>query len=354
MDYKQKIKQLYRFLRTKKNDCKLLHEVGDIVAMPTYSPEKSLKDGRTMKKENIQWVKKFHELNHFYKLYGLDVVGSNLDEYIDYKSFMETRNVANKIGELGSQALLLRDKYLFFKFMKSCGCPVPEVFAVMKDGNLYDEKLNPVDWFFLENEKDYFIKDIDGECASFVKHVTDYAAMQKIREQKKTGRFILQRKITQCEEMNRINPGAINTLRIATINKDGKVYVLTSLLRVGTSKTGNVDNWAAGGIAVGIRPNGYLKEFGFFKPGFGTKISVHPDSKMPLNEFKIPQYEKALQAACEAHKFFYNVRAIGWDVAIADNGPFFIEGNDNWEISLQQVCDRPLRKEWMEAVSDCV
>ena len=38
------------------------------------------------------------------------------------------------------------------------------------------------------------------------------------------------------------NLGALNTLRIETINKDIKPNILTSFLRVGTMKTGNVDN----------------------------------------------------------------------------------------------------------------
>ena len=136
-----------------------------------------------------------------------------------------------------------------------------------------------------------------------------------------------------------------NTLRIVTINKNGKCYVLSSLLRVGTSKTGNVDNWAAGGLAIGIdNATGYLKEYGFYKPVHGLKESVHPDTGVIFSDFKVPQYKEACELACKAHRAFYNIRAIGWDIAITENGPMFIEGNDNWEISLQQACDRPLKK----------
>lgn len=150
--------------------------------------------------------------------------------------------------------------------------------------------------------------------------------------------------------MNVLNPHAINTLRIVTINKNGHCYVLTSLLRVGTAKTGNVDNWAAGGLAIGIQPNAYLKEYGFYKPVHGLKESVHPDTGIKFTEFKVPEYEEACKLACHAHKVFFNVRAIGWDVAVTPDGPVFIEGNDNFEISLQQACDRPLRREWEEAL----
>lgn len=46
-----------------------------------------------------------------------------------------------------------------------------------------------------------------------------------------------------------------------------------------------------------------------------------------------------------AHKSLYGIHSIGWDVAITDQGPVLIEGNDNWEISIIQI-DRGLKKEW--------
>ncbi len=352
MNLKSYVKKTYKSLLNKWMTLSNLMKVKHIVSLPTYNAEKKLKSTKVMRQENVEWVKKFRELNAFYKLYGLDVEGSSSEDFIDYLSFMESRNIANRIGMLDSQVILLRDKFLFFKYMKSNNLPVPEVFGLISKGNLYDVQMNTLDWSMLSEEKEYFIKDIDGECASFVKKVKDYANLQQIKTNLKSNRYILQKKMVQSPEMDVLNSGAINTLRIVTINKDGNPYVLTSLLRVGTKKTGNVDNWAAGGIAVGIQQNGYLKEYGYFKPHYGTKTNIHPDSKIALNQFKVPMYKEALELACKAHRFFYNVRAIGWDVAISENGPVFIEGNDNWEISLMQVCDRPLKKEWIDALKN--
>ena len=352
MNLKSYVKKTYKSLLNKWMTLSNLMKVKHIVSLPTYNAEKKLKSTKVMRQENVEWVKKFRELNAFYKLYGLDVEGSSSEDFIDYLSFMESRNIANRIGMLDSQVILLRDKFLFFKYMNSNNLPVPEVFGLISKGRLYDVQMNPIDWSSLAEEQEYFIKDIDGECASFVKKVKDYAALLQIKSGLKGERYILQKKMVQSHEMNVLNSGAINTLRIVTINKDGNPYVLTSLLRVGTNKTGNVDNWAAGGIAVGIQPNGYLKEFGYFKPHYGTKTDIHPDSKIVLNQFKVPMYKEALEMACKAHRFFYNVRAIGWDVAISEDGPVFIEGNDNWEISLMQVCDRPLKKEWIDAMKN--
>lgn len=352
MQAKKIAKGLYRFLREKKNVFQNLRKVKQIADAPSCYPEKELKSRKTILKENRAWVRKYRELNDFYRLYGLDVVGSSDSDFIDYRSFMESRNVANRIGQLDSQVVLLRDKFLFFKYMSSFNMPVPEVFAVFFNGRLYDTSMNLMDLSSLENEKDYFLKEVDGECASFVKHVSDFQGFRELLPQIQQGKFILQRKMVQCEKMARINPNAINTLRIATINKNGNVSVLTSLLRIGTAQTGHVDNWAAGGIAIGVEDDGHLKEYGFYKPKYGTKTNVHPDTKIVFKEFEVPMYADALRLVCTAHKFFYNVRAIGWDVAISENGPVIIEGNDNWEISLQQACDKPLKKQWLDAMAE--
>lgn len=327
--------------------------VKTIANMPSYFPEESRKDEATRVRENREWVKKYGEANDFYTLYGFDrVSGPDQSKYMDYLEFRNTREEANRVGHDDCEVVLLRDKLLFFDYMRSHSLPVPDVFAYIRNGKVFNMEYQEIPFQALTDEKDYFLKDQGGECASFVKHIKDFETLKAFRTKVSTGSFILQRKVVQSAEMDVLNPHAINTLRIVTINKDGRCFVLSSLLRVGTSKTGNVDNWAAGGLAIGIQETGYLKQYGFYKPVHGLKESVHPDTGIVFNEFKVPQYEGACRLACQAHRFFFNVRAIGWDVAISENGPVFIEGNDNFEISLHQACDRPLKKEWFEAIAD--
>lgn len=351
MELRNMLKKGYQLHQERKRIKSAVAQAPQIANMPSYYPEKRIKSYDTKLKENIEWAKKYGEANEYYTLYGLDVEGSDASEYVDYYSFMVSRNKKNQIEKWGgSQTVLLRDKFLFYKYMQSNGMPVPEVFAIMIEGRIFDTKFNEIEVCRIENEKDYFVKDIDGECASFVKHINTFDDFLTIKERVSSGSFILQRRIFQSKEMSRLNPTAINTLRIVTINKNGTPYVLTALLRVGTSKTGSVDNWAAGGLAIGIEENGYLKEYGYYKPVHGLKADVHPDTKIKFSEYKVPMLNEALKAACEAHKAFYGLRAIGWDVAISEDGPIFVEGNDNFEITLQQVCDRPLKIAWIDAI----
>jgi hypothetical protein len=89
------------------------------------------------------------------------------------------------------------------------------------------------------------------------------------------------------------------------------------------------------------------------KPQFGTLVSVHPDTGVVFKDFKIPYYEDAVKLVCQAHTFFYNVRSIGWDVAISELGPVIIEGNDNWEITSIQAIYGGKKKELINIMGCC-
>ena len=69
----------------------------------------------------------------------------------------------------------------------------------------------------------------------------------------------------------------------------------SALLRVGAN--GNVvDNWAAGGLAIGIDlEKGILNEYGLFKHGNGTKSPKHPDTGTVFKGFKIPYLKESLE-----------------------------------------------------------
>lgn len=57
---------------------------------------------------------------------------------MEYRCFMTTRNTVNRMGCIDSQLIVLRDKYLFYQYMKAVELPVSEVFAVCRNGKLYD------------------------------------------------------------------------------------------------------------------------------------------------------------------------------------------------------------------------
>ncbi len=318
----------------------------------SYFPEKEHKPYIQKLFENVVYLFKYRSVNDFYLLYGFDEKGADMRTYIDYNQFARSRSRKNRVGNPGSQVVLLRDKFLFYKYMKANDIAVPEVFAVVSRNKLYDTQWNPLDASCLDEKKDFFLKDAVGECASFVKRCHGRSDFERYaRELDHNSLYILQEALTQHDAMNALNPHSVNTVRIVTVMKDGEASVLTSVLRIGTKASGNVDNWAAGGLSVGCQNSGYLKEYGFYKPMYGTKTAVHPDTGIVFSDFQIPMYDQIVDLVLHAHRQLYLMHSIGWDVAVTDQGPVIIEGNDNWEISLMQACDRPLKQEWLDAIS---
>ena len=108
-----------------------------------------------------------------------------------------------------------------------------------------------------------------------------------------------------------------------------------------------MDNTSQGGIAVGVNiETGNLKEFGFFKPQYGTKTDVHPNSKIKFRDFQVPFFEEVKRQAVYFHSMLPQIHSVGWDIAVGPNGPIFVEGNDNWEINGPQSCNGGMKKEF--------
>ena len=86
-----------------------------------------------------------------------------------------------------------------------------------------------------------------------------------------------------------------------------------------------------------MKADGKLDKYGF---SFSDKrITRHPDSGIVFDGYKIPYYEESIALAKQAMNVFYGFKTIGWDIAITDNGPIFIEGNDGWGIAAHQMVE---------------
>jgi hypothetical protein len=156
--------------------------------------------------------------------------------------------------------------------------------------------------------------------------------------------YIVQERVVQHEKMAALSSSSVNTIRLQTVmDKDGNVIPFGPGVRIG--RTGNiVDNWAKGGIFVGIDSRtGKLMDTGILKPKYGTKVTEHPDTHISFNGYQIPYYKEAECMAVELHKLMYRSHSIGWDIAITEKGPVIIEGNDRWEITLIQAVHGGMR-----------
>jgi len=311
--------------------------------------------------DNFIWFLKYGRCNYYYNAYGLDIVNSNSGNYEDDKYMAIIRDCLNYTGNPKySQNGILKDKHLFYRYMKDIGLPTPAVFAYIINGELFDIDMQSIDINKLKSKKNYFIKSIDVDRGAGVTLINDHDDFILKQKMFSNGRFVLQERLTQHSELNRLYSASVNTLRLLTVKeKNDKVKMLVGCLRVGTLKSGNVDNWGKGGIAVGIKKDGSLYKYGFYKPynGLGNinKENYHPESKVEFENFIIPNFKIAVDIVIKAHeKYFYGLHSIGWDMAITENGCSFIEGNDKWITALFQVTCGGMKKEWHDSITQYV
>ena len=166
MSFHTSLVKTYRSIQRFGVKCRGYKAVETVANMPSYFPEERRKDEASRIRENREWVKKYGEANDFYTLYGFDRInGPDQSQYIDYLEFRNTREEANRVGHDDCQVVLLRDKLLFFDYMNSHGLPVPDVFAYVHNGRVFNMQYQEISMTDLKDEKDYFLKDQGGECA---------------------------------------------------------------------------------------------------------------------------------------------------------------------------------------------
>lgn len=153
---------------------------------------------------------------------------------------------------------------------------------------------------------------------------------------------LIQRRIIQHERMAAINPSSVNTLRVySVLGLDGSITNYSIVLRTGVGET-KVDNYASGGLSVGVTEDGRLKKYGYSKKG--DRVEKHPTTGLVFENYEIPSLDKVIALVKKAHLMVPHFRSVSWDIAItADGSPILIEGNlCRGGIDLLQLSNGPL------------
>ena len=330
----------------------------------TYYPHQKRKSKNKIILENLLWLLRHREINHFYYLYGFDREGFNRPgDYFPEQAFCRIRDKANACYRIGDHRAryicMLQDKFLFGQYLISLGFPTPPILGLCDtEGIVWMATGQKESWQALSSHDplDGFLKDVLGRCgeAVYPLRITDkkiYLDDKEISpdelQRQIDGKYIIQQRIYQHAEVNRIYPHSINTIRFITLRKGDEIILASGTFRMGAG--GNrFDNWAGGGIGVGIDvETGKLHEEGTFRLGFGGRVKAHPESGVQFSTFEIPYYRESAEMVRQLHTFFYGVHSIGWDIAITEKGPVVIEGNNSWDIAFQQFHDDKIKQAFL-------
>lgn len=250
--------------------------------------------------------------------------------YMDYKLYemydlnkaqrktIITRGINNalvkKYNDL-SYSKIFNDKLLFNdKFKEYLG---REYLKVTEDN--YDE----FEKFALKH-KEIVIKPPIGSCGKGVEivKVTKENVKEIYNEILESKRYLVEEKAEQIEELKKIHPTSINTMRIVTLNG----YVVTALLRMGNNHN-TVDNFNSEGLVVPINIDTGTVEYNAIDKQMNI-YERHPISNIRFKDIKIPNWDNVKKFTEKAAAEIPEMGYVGWDVSQNDKGPYLIEGNE--------------------------
>jgi len=263
----------------------------------------------------------------------LDMIGCGLKYqagYMDYQLFemykmnskerktIITRGVNNEIQKKYNDPEYLkyfRDKTLFNK-----------TFSKYLNRDWIDLEKSDLEEFkkFLKDKKEVMIKPSSGSCGQGIEKilVEDHDPSELYERLSKEKRCLIEEVATQIDEIGKLHPNSINTLRVVTLNKK----VVVAFLRIG-NKGYVVDNFNHEGLAAPVDiEDGIIKYKAIDKEHH--EYDVHPFTNEQIVGLKIPKWDEVKQMCEEAARVVPEIGYAGWDVCLSEKGPILIEGNE--------------------------
>jgi hypothetical protein len=163
--------------------------------------------------------------------------------------------------------------------------------------------------------------------------------LTRLVERSRRRPLIVQPRMRPHEELREITAGALPTIRVLTcLNETRQPEVMTAMLRTSFGKSVTVDNLHQGGIGalVDLDTGALSKSSNLGSDATIGWFSVHPNTGAPIEGRKVPCWEQVKADAVTAHGHFMDRVVVGWDIAILEDGPIFVEGNGNPDLDILQ------------------
>lgn len=140
--------------------------------------------------------------------------------------------------------------------------------------------------------------------------------------------LIIQEIIKQHNDIGKIHPNSLNSIRILSLTRNNSVHILSSIIRMGANGA-NVDNGHSGGIFVGLDENGRFKDTAYTYMSGQKFQHKHPTTNIPFTDCRVPNYDRCLELVKKlAPRLCRFSRLTSWDLSVDESGePVLIEVN---------------------------
>ena len=251
------------------------------------------------------------------------------------------------------------DKLNLYNLFTARGISTPKVLAVGGRNYLHTPEGNDISWKTLVNENlvdsddKLFIKPTKGSGGNGIlvlQRTQQFLTLNKVNISltelqqylPTKGVYVVQRGLKQREDISRINPYSVNTLRLITRNDDA-FSIPICIMRIGRNSS-DVDNSAQGGLSIVVNPeNGELSNVASAEHGGGI-FEMHPDTGFCFSGYKIEGWSFIREKLQIYTQKLNDFPIFAWDVAILPNGPCIIEINFNFGIDHIQCCAGGMRQ----------
>jgi len=233
----------------------------------------------------------------------------------------------------------LADKVRFQARCRATGLPHPEAVATLAGGGL-TLGADPAG-------RELVAKPADGEGGDGVvmlgafADAADLAARLPAGLRARRGATVIQPRVATHPELADLALNALPTVRVVTIlDESGRPEVVSATFRFASIPEASVDNMKAGGLIAPVELD--TGALGAACRGYGGgDHAAHPVTGAPIVGRRLPDWPAAKALAMRAHaEAFADYALVGWDIAMAPEGPLLIEGNGKPGVLMPQRAAR--------------
>lgn len=231
---------------------------------------------------------------------------------------------------------------------------LPEYRYIFRNKVRFYEKFHKYikrDWVEIDDDKSKWEVFLEGKDKIVLKNRTGDSGKEviiyKIENEnidsilsfmKENGLDLAEDFLENHEKLSYFNQNSLNTIRIVTISNKEETRFLFAGLRIG-AKDSSVDNISQGGTVACIDLyTGKIKGKFYSKKSSKSKSSIEGYDAI---EYQIPYWNQLLDMIRKAARVVPQIAYVAWDVAITQNGPVIVEGNESFgSVILQTHLDK--------------
>ena len=272
----------------------------------------------------------------------------------DYAGYIPTVVAERYVYEVNNAEAIdcLEDKLQYEARMEACGLSHMRRLATLRRGDdgvtieARDGRRLSFDEFFAlakgEGQHGLFVKPRLGLAGigafrlqvgadRFERHGKAFSEadlLEQLRTSEYT-EYLVQPYFRQHEELARVNPLSVNTLRAYTLRTGDKAEMIGAILRVGSGVT-ETDNWRFGGYVLSVDLHtGAVGNCAFVHDDFikGRDPARHAVTGVEFATVKLPYMPAVVDLVTKGALALAPARLIGWDVAFGPEAPCAIEAN---------------------------